>query len=115
MSLALLRVKVSRASHIVGVLRSFLVRHIVVFARLLVSVPSILLVSYIQLRVLVRTAIITAMILGTLLLNTILLEKTITPMGGFPHYGVVREDFVMIKGGCVVSVYSHLSQGSRED
>jgi large subunit ribosomal protein L3e len=26
-------------------------------------------------------------------------EKPITPLGGFPHYGVVREDFVMIKGG----------------
>lgn len=27
-------------------------------------------------------------------------EKTINPMGGFPHYGVVSEDFVMIKGCC---------------
>nr|AGM38939.1 ribosomal protein L3 [Absidia glauca] len=27
-------------------------------------------------------------------------EKQITPMGGFPHYGVVNEDFVMIKGCC---------------
>jgi len=25
--------------------------------------------------------------------------KTITPMGGFPHYGAVDEDFLMIKGG----------------
>eukprot|EP01071_Lankesteria_metandrocarpae_P001981 Lankesteria_metandrocarpae@DN2005_c0_g1_i1.p1 len=25
-------------------------------------------------------------------------EKTITPMGGFPNYGVVSEDFVMVKG-----------------
>ncbi|KAK2076738.1 Arp2/3 complex subunit, actin nucleation center [Prototheca wickerhamii] len=24
--------------------------------------------------------------------------KDITPMGGFPHYGVVREDYVMVKG-----------------
>jgi len=24
--------------------------------------------------------------------------KTITPMGGFPHYGVVNEDFLMLKG-----------------
>lgn len=24
-------------------------------------------------------------------------EKDITPMGGFPHYGVVNEDYVMIK------------------
>eukprot|EP00873_Tetraselmis_striata_P028338 jgi/Tetstr1/448602/TSEL_035851.t1 len=26
-------------------------------------------------------------------------DKDITPMGGFPHYGIVNEDFVMIKGG----------------
>merc|ERR1711931_215495 len=30
-----------------------------------------------------------------------LTDKSITPMGGFPHYGVVNEDFVMVKG-CVV-------------
>ncbi|KAI9592495.1 60S ribosomal protein L3 [Syncephalis fuscata] len=30
-----------------------------------------------------------------------LTTKTITPMGGFPHYGEVNEDFVMIKGACV--------------
>jgi len=28
-------------------------------------------------------------------------EKSITPLGGFPHYGVVNEDFIMIKGCCV--------------
>ncbi|KAE8690763.1 60S ribosomal protein L3-2 [Hibiscus syriacus] len=28
-------------------------------------------------------------------------EKDITPMGGFPHYGVVKEDYLMFKGGCV--------------
>ncbi|KNE73351.1 60S ribosomal protein L3-B [Allomyces macrogynus ATCC 38327] len=27
--------------------------------------------------------------------------KTINPMGGFPHYGMVNEDFLMIKGCCV--------------
>lgn len=27
-----------------------------------------------------------------------LTEKDITPLGGFPHYGVVKEDYVMIKG-----------------
>ena len=27
--------------------------------------------------------------------------KHITPLGGFPHYGEVREDYVMIKGGVV--------------
>ncbi|EKX48666.1 large subunit ribosomal protein L3e, cytoplasmic [Guillardia theta CCMP2712] len=30
-----------------------------------------------------------------------LTEKSITPMGGFPHYGAVMEDFVMIKGCCM--------------
>mmetsp|Transcript_1498 Transcript_1498/g.2478 ORF Transcript_1498/g.2478 Transcript_1498/m.2478 type:complete len:389 (+) Transcript_1498:135-1301(+) len=30
-----------------------------------------------------------------------LTEKQITPMGGFPHYGVVRNDFIMIHGCCV--------------
>jgi large subunit ribosomal protein L3e len=28
-----------------------------------------------------------------------LTEKAITPLGGFPHYGVVNEDFLMLKGG----------------
>lgn len=28
-------------------------------------------------------------------------EKDITPMGGFPHYGVVKDDYIMIKGCCV--------------
>lgn len=30
-----------------------------------------------------------------------LTTKSITPMGGFPHYGVVKNDFLMIKGCCV--------------
>ncbi|KAL3897170.1 MAG: hypothetical protein SGCHY_003598 [Lobulomycetales sp.] len=30
-------------------------------------------------------------------------EKAITPMGGFPHYGVVTQDWVMVKG-CTVGV-----------
>jgi len=29
-----------------------------------------------------------------------LTEKTINPMGSFPHYGFVRNDFLMIKGSC---------------
>jgi large subunit ribosomal protein L3e len=33
--------------------------------------------------------------------NQDLTQKAITPLGGFPHYGVVNEDFVMIKGGVV--------------
>lgn len=28
-------------------------------------------------------------------------EKNITPLGGFPHYGIVRDDFLMIKGGVI--------------
>jgi large subunit ribosomal protein L3e len=28
-------------------------------------------------------------------------EKTINPMGGFPHYGVVNQDYVMIRGCCI--------------
>jgi len=30
-----------------------------------------------------------------------LTEKSITPMGGFPHYGIVKNDWVMIKGAVV--------------
>ncbi len=33
--------------------------------------------------------------------NADLTEKNISPMGGFPHYGVVREDFIMVKGGVI--------------
>jgi large subunit ribosomal protein L3e len=29
-----------------------------------------------------------------------LTDKTITPMGGFPHYGIVKNDFIMLKGCC---------------
>jgi large subunit ribosomal protein L3e len=25
-------------------------------------------------------------------------DKTITPLGGFPHYGIVKNDFLMLKG-----------------
>jgi len=32
-----------------------------------------------------------------------LTEKSITPMGGFPHYGEVKEDYLLLKG-CVVGV-----------
>lgn len=30
-----------------------------------------------------------------------LTEKSITPLGGFPHYGTVREDWMMLKGSVV--------------
>jgi large subunit ribosomal protein L3e len=33
--------------------------------------------------------------------NSDLTDKNITPMGGFPHYGIVRDDFIMVKGGIV--------------
>jgi large subunit ribosomal protein L3e len=33
--------------------------------------------------------------------NADLTDKNITPMGGFPHYGVVRNDFLMVKGGVI--------------
>jgi len=32
-----------------------------------------------------------------------LTEKSITPLGGFPHYGEIKQDFIMLKG-CVVGV-----------
>jgi len=25
-------------------------------------------------------------------------KKAITPMGGFPHYGIIKNDFIMLKG-----------------
>lgn len=28
-----------------------------------------------------------------------LTEKDVNPLGGFPHYGLVREDWLMVKGG----------------
>ena len=28
-------------------------------------------------------------------------DKTISPVGGFPHYGDVRNDYVMIRGAIV--------------
>ncbi|CAH1795591.1 unnamed protein product, partial [Owenia fusiformis] len=52
-------------------------------------------------------------------------EKTITPMGGFPHYGEVNQDFVMIKGCCMgpkkrvitlrKSLITHTSRKSLEN
>jgi len=49
-----------------------------------------------------------------------LTEKAITPLGGFPHYGVVNHDFILIKGCCVgtkkrvvVARKSLLAQTSR--
>jgi len=43
---------------------------------------------------------------GTLVMNNASTEnditpKSITPMGGFPHYGEVHQDFIMIKGCCM--------------
>jgi large subunit ribosomal protein L3e len=54
-----------------------------------------------------------------------LTQKGITPMGGFPHYGVVEEDWIMIKGCCVgvkkrcitlrKSMMAHSSRAHLED
>lgn len=33
--------------------------------------------------------------------GTDLTEKRITPLGGFKHYGEVKNDFVLIKGCCI--------------
>jgi len=30
-----------------------------------------------------------------------LADKSINPMGGFPHYGEVKQDYIMIKGACI--------------
>ena len=30
-----------------------------------------------------------------------LADKSVNPMGGFPHYGEVKQDFIMIKGACI--------------
>ncbi|RKO96971.1 hypothetical protein CXG81DRAFT_23734 [Caulochytrium protostelioides] len=30
-----------------------------------------------------------------------LTEKGITPLGGFPHYGTIKQDWIMVKGSCV--------------
>lgn len=30
-----------------------------------------------------------------------LTQKDINPLGGFPHYGVITNDFIMIKGCCI--------------
>jgi large subunit ribosomal protein L3e len=30
-----------------------------------------------------------------------LTDKPITPLGGFPHYGTVKNNFIMIRGGCI--------------
>jgi large subunit ribosomal protein L3e len=30
-----------------------------------------------------------------------LTEKAITPLGGFPHYGMITNDWIMVRGGVV--------------
>jgi large subunit ribosomal protein L3e len=51
-------------------------------------------------------------------------DKPITPLGGFPHYGVIRDDYIMVKG-CVVgtrkrvltlreSLFKHTSRSALE-
>merc|ERR1712179_850110 len=36
-------------------------------------------------------------------------DKSINPMGGFPHYGEVKLDFIMIKGCCIGPRKRHLT------
>merc|ERR1712080_749423 len=36
-------------------------------------------------------------------------DKSINPMGGFPHYGEVKQDFIMIKGCCIGPRKRHLT------
>ena len=47
-------------------------------------------------------------------------EKDLTPMGGFPHYGVVDEDYIVLKGAipgskkrCITLRRSLVPQTSR--
>ena len=52
-------------------------------------------------------------------------EKKITPLGGFPHYGIVRNDFLMLKGAIVgtkkrvitlrKSLHSQVSRSALEE
>merc|ERR1712146_516445 len=42
-----------------------------------------------------------------------LTEKSITPVGGFPHYGEFNEDWIMIKGGVPGSKKRPLPSGSH--
>jgi len=54
-----------------------------------------------------------------------LTEKTINPMGGFPHYGLIKNDFLMIKGCCAgvrkrpitlrKSLQVHTKRAAQED
>merc|ERR1719276_282306 len=54
-----------------------------------------------------------------------LTEKSITPVGGFPHYGIINEDWLMIKGAVVgtkkrvltlrKSLLVHTSQSALEN
>ena len=36
-------------------------------------------------------------------------DKLINPMGGFPQYGEVKQDFIMIKGCCIGPKKRHLT------
>ena len=52
--------------------------------------------------------------------GTDLTEKSITPMGGFPHYGTVKNDWLMLKGAVigpykrVVALRKTLGQAKRK-
>lgn len=42
-----------------------------------------------------------------------IIKKTITPMGGFPRYGIVKSDFVILKGCCVGCKKSPITMRKR--
>merc|ERR1712099_33412 len=114
------REKASRASLPGGTPRNFLGRRTRVFVRSLVSEPGILPGSSTLSPVLVRRDTTTVQrstkrstrsslditrrtecLSRTTPPPSTTTDKCINPMGGFPHYGMVKQDFVMIKGCCI--------------
>merc|ERR1712032_621695 len=112
MLLVLPRVKVLKESPPVGELLIFQERLTRVSVRLLVlelgiqvesSTLSHVLVKMVTIIVLKSTRRSTKSLLHNSPLKEPLLKtmKEITPMGGFPHYGVVKNDWVMVRGTVV--------------
>ena len=44
-----------------------------------------------------------------------LTDKGITPLGGFPHYGLVTEDWLMIKGGACTAAAATVPGAAHDD
>nr|CAN82464.1 hypothetical protein VITISV_002661 [Vitis vinifera] len=87
-----------RPGHIVA--SSVTLKHIYEIAKVKQSDPYC---QYMSLESICKSIIGTANTMGiqTLFQCCIRTEKDITPMGGFPHCGVVKDDYVLIKGCCV--------------